>query len=302
MPRYQKALFLYNSKAGSEDMEQKLAQTLPILSQHTKAMTVIQTDSIEEAKETCVTYAGEIDLLIILGGDGTLNACINAVAPLKNRPVIGVLPAGTSNDFSRMLQIPQNLKQAAHTIATGEAVSVDIGKTDDRYFLNFWGIGLVADASQNIDKEQKKSFGVLSYYLSTIRTVNQAETFQYEILTEKHEHIGEAVMIIVLNGKFLGTTELPIPSIHANDGVLNVLIIKESNLAAFRELVSMKNPNTDEEQLTELEHFQTNKLKIVTSPEKDIDMDGEIAGPTPDEITVLPAHLQMIHGMGNENG
>ncbi len=302
MPRYQKALFLFNSRAGSEDLEEKLAKTLPILSQSIKVMTIIQTSSVEEATESCVKFSGEIDLLIIFGGDGTLHACINAVAPLKKRPVIGILPAGTANDFSRMLKIPQELEQAARTIAAGNVTEVDIGKADDRYFLNFWGIGLVAETSQNIDKDRKKNLGVLSYVMSTIRTVNQAEIFHYEVISKKHSPKGEAVMIMVLNGKFLGTTELPVPSIRANDGKFDVLIIKESNLAAFRELISMRSPNADREQFTELEHFQTSKLKIITSPEKDIDMDGEISGTTPKEITVLPGHLQMIKGMDNENG
>jgi YegS/Rv2252/BmrU family lipid kinase len=297
MPKYNSALFLYNGNAGNEDMEQKLAQTLPTLSMHIKEMTVIKTESIEAAKENCVKFSPKIDLLIILGGDGTINSCINAVGPLKKRPVIGILPAGTSNDFSRMLQVPQNLYEAAHAIVKGDVVNVDIGKANNRYFLNFWGIGLVAETSQNIDKEQKKNWGVLSYVVSTIRTVNQAEAFQYEIITEENEYKGEAVMVIILNGKYLGTRELPIPSVHANDGKFNVLVIKNSTLASFIELLSMKSQNTHDEQLTELEHFQAKKLSISTSIDKDIDMDGEIAGTTPDEITVLPGHLRMIQGI-----
>jgi YegS/Rv2252/BmrU family lipid kinase len=296
MSGYERALFLYNNKAGSENIQQKLAQTLPILSQKIKFMTVIQAASIEEAQDVCVKFSPEIDLLVILGGDGTLHACINAIAPLEKRPVIGILPAGTANDFSRMLDIPQNLEEAARTIVEGETITVDIGKAEDRYFLNFWGIGLVAEASKNIDQSQKKNFGILSYIMSTLRTVNQAETFHYEIISSKHGHKGEAIMIIVLNGKYLGSTELPISTVYPDDGLFNVLIIKESNLAAFRELLAMKNPVSEKENFTELEHFQTDHLKITTSPLKAIDMDGEILGTTPKEITLLPGHLQMVRG------
>ncbi|GAB3045417.1 diacylglycerol/lipid kinase family protein [Virgibacillus ainsalahensis] len=298
MPKYHRALFIYNGNAGSNGMEQKLTQTLPILSQAIKELTIIQTESIEHAKQTCVKFSGEIELLIILGGDGTLNACVNAIATLKDRPVIAILPGGTSNDFSRMLQIPQNLQQAAHTIVNGKVVNIDLGKAGDRYFLNFWGIGLVAQTSQNIDEEQKTNLGILSYFMSTVRTVNQAEAFQYEIITEENKYSGEAVMIIVLNGRFIGTREMPIPSIHPNDGMFDALIVKNSTLLTFRELLSMKNPNTDVEQLTELDHFQTKKLKISTNTGKEIDMDGEIAGTTPEEISVVPGHMQMIHGSG----
>lgn len=172
MPRFSKALLLYNGNAGKGDIEQKLRDTLPILSQGIKELIVLQTASIEEVTEACKTYSDQIDLLIILGGDGTLHCCINALAPLPNRPVVAVLPGGTSNDFSRMLQLPQNLASAAEAIVDGTVVDVDVAQSDDTYFLNFWGIGMVAETSKNIDEQQKKSLGVLSYFMSTLKRNN----------------------------------------------------------------------------------------------------------------------------------
>ncbi|UJL47019.1 YegS/Rv2252/BmrU family lipid kinase [Virgibacillus sp. NKC19-16] len=298
MPNYDKALFLYNGNAGANDMEQKLAQTLPVLAKVIKELTVIQTNSVEEAKRTCVTFAKQIDLLIILGGDGTVHTCINSIAALEKRPVIAILPGGTSNDFSRMLQMPQNLKQAAGTIVDGETVDIDLGKSGEKYFLNFWGIGLVSEASQNINEDQKNSFGILSYFMSTLRSVNQAEPFHYEVQADDATHDGEAVMILVLNGKFIGTRELPIPSIAPNDGKLDVLIVKNSTLASFRELLSMNNPNIDSEQLNELDYFQATDLKVTTDSYQDIDMDGEISETTPSEIVLLPGHIRMVRSRG----
>ncbi|WP_373895105.1 YegS/Rv2252/BmrU family lipid kinase [Virgibacillus sp. CBA3643] len=296
MPHYDKALFLYNGNAGASDMEQKLTQTLPVLAKAIRELTVIQTTSIADAKKACVTFADQIDLLIILGGDGTVHACINSIAALENRPVVAILPGGTSNDFSRMLQMPQNLKQAANAIINGEIVDIDLGKSDDNYFLNFWGIGLVSEASQNINEDQKNNLGVLSYFMSTIRSVNQAEPFRYEVHAGGCKYAGEAIMILVLNGKFIGTRELPIPSIAPNDGKLDVLIVKNSTLASFRELLSMSNPNIDAEQLNELDYFQASDLKVTTDSHMDIDTDGEISERTPAEIRVLPGHIRMVQG------
>lgn len=296
MPHYDKALFLYNGNAGANDMEQKLTQTLPVLAKAIRELTVIQTTSVEEAKRTCVIFAEDVDLLIILGGDGTVHACINSIAALENRPVVAILPGGTSNDFSRMLQMPQNLKQAANAIINGEIVDIDLGKSDDNYFLNFWGIGLVSEASQNINEDQKNNLGVLSYFMSTIRSVNQAEPFHYEVHADESKYAGEAVMILVLNGKFIGTRELPIPSIAPNDGKLDVLIVKNSTLASFRELLSMSNPNIDAEQLNELDYFQASDLKVTTDSHMDIDTDGEISETTPAEIRLLPGYVRMVRG------
>ena len=296
MAQYETGLFLYNGNAGNNDLEQKLTKTLPTITKAINKLSVVQTKTIEEAKKTCVDHAGTVDIIIILGGDGTLHACINSIAQLEKRPIIGILPGGTCNDFSRMIGTSQNLNQAAEGIAQGEVIDVDLGRSGDDYFLNFWGIGFISEASVNIDSDQKKSFGVLSYYMSTLRTVNQAESFSYQITNETDTYEGEAVLILVLNGRFMGAKELPITTADPSDGKADVLIIKTSNLASFREFLSMNKPTTDPEQLSELIHFQAETLEISTDQAKEVDMDGEVKGTTPASITVLPKHIRMIKG------
>lgn len=292
--KYEKGLFVYNGNAGNGNMEQKLSQTLPVLATVIKQLTVIQTKSIQEAKRIFEKYAAKVDIMIILGGDGTLHECINSIAPLNERPVIAILPGGTCNDFSRLLNMPQNLHQAAEAIASGDVVDIDVGKTSEKYFLNFWGIGLVSDTSLNIDEEQKQNLGILSYFMSTLRTVNQAEPFSYKIDADNAQYEGEGILILILNGRFIGTRELPLPTVNANDGKLDVLVIKNSTLASFRELLSLNRAETNSKQLTELTHVQAKSVSIATSDEKAVDMDGEIDGITPAEITALKSHVKMV--------
>ncbi|WP_174615737.1 YegS/Rv2252/BmrU family lipid kinase [Virgibacillus ihumii] len=293
--KYEKALFVFNGNENDSKMQQNLAGTLPVLSAAVKELTVIQTMSIEDLKGTCVDFAPKVDLVIILGGDGTVHECINSIAPLEKRPVIAILPGGTCNDFSRMLNIPQNLSQAAAAIVNGEVKEIDVGNADKRYFLNFWGIGLVSETSLNISETQKQNFGVLSYFMSTLKTVNQAESFSYNITSDNENYEGKAVMVLVLNGKFVGTRQFPIPAISPADGLLDVLIIKESTIASLRELLSMNHPSTDAEQLKEIVHFQASSIQISTGKEMSVDMDGEVDGITPDKISILPDHIRMIH-------
>ncbi|WP_042220392.1 YegS/Rv2252/BmrU family lipid kinase [Oceanobacillus manasiensis] len=294
MPRFTKALLLYNGNAGRGDIEQKLSDVLPILSRGIKELIVLQTASKEEVTEVCKKNSDQVELLIILGGDGTLHCCINALAPLPNRPIIAVLPGGTSNDFSRMLEIPQNLSAAAEAIIEGKVLDIDVAQSDEKYFLNFWGIGMVADTSKNIDDQHKKSFGVLSYFMSTLKTVSQSEQFTYKIETKGEVYEGEAVVILFLNGTFIGTRQIPVLTIDPTDGYLDVLIVKNSSIASFRELLSMSNAEVNKEALEQLIHFQADEIKINTGTAKEIDMDGEISTETPADIRILPKHIQMI--------
>jgi len=294
MEKYQKALLIYNGNAGQGSIDQKLGQTIPILSQSIKELIIIGAESIRDLKDTCKNYSDQIDLLIILGGDGTVHECINSIAPLNERPAFAILPGGTSNDFSRILGISQNLSQAAKEIVGGKIKAVDLGKSNDMYFLNFWGIGLVAETSQNVSENGKGNLGVLSYFISTLKTINQTQPFSCKITTETDIYEGDAVLVAVLNGKYIGTREIPIDTVQPDDGLLDVIIVKNSNLASFRELLTLNSPNRDEDNIQELRYFQARQLHIETVEEKEIDMDGEIQIATPANIQILPRYLNMV--------
>ncbi|WP_077625226.1 YegS/Rv2252/BmrU family lipid kinase [Sediminibacillus massiliensis] len=296
MPKYGKGLFLFNGNDDEQEIERKLNQTLPVLAKGFERLFIVQTADVEQLRAACEEYAQIVDAVIILGGDGTIHECINVFAKLDERPAIGILPGGTCNDFSRMLHIPQNLSQAAQTILDGDVEEIDIGKADDQYFLNFWGIGLVAQTSMNIDSDQKRRLGVLSYFLSTLRSLNQAEPFPYTLTADGEEQSGEAVMILVMNGRFIGTREIPLQQVDPRDGKLDLLIVKNSNLTLFKELMMMNQGDVSSEDLTELSHIKAKELRVESETVQEIDMDGEIYTTTPSEISIVPGRLKMIVG------
>lgn len=296
MARYEKGLFLFNGNAGNNEMEPQLAQVLPVLAQEVKHLNVVQTESIDELKDVCQQYGSEVDVMFILGGDGTVHECINSLASLDKRPVIGILPGGTCNDFSRMMDMPQNLQQAANALVNGEEHQVDAGRTGNDYFLNFWGIGLVTQTSFNIDEGQKQRFGVLSYFISALKTMNQADPFEFTITIDDEKVEGEAVLVLVMNGRFIGTRSLPVPTIDVSDGKFDVLIVKNSNLTLFKELMTMAQPGNDESRFQELHHRQGERIKVEIDSMQEVDMDGEIKGSTPAQIEVLPSHFTFLKG------
>lgn len=295
MLHFKRGLFVYNKTAGEEDTQQKLSETLHIFAQAIDELIVLHTASEEELQQACVIYSDKVDVLIILGGDGTVHTCINSIAPLPIRPVIAILPGGTSNDVSRSLGIPQNLSDAAISLLNGSISETDVGQAGAHYFMNFWGIGLVTETSENVKSVEKKRFGSISYILSTLRTMNQTEPFYYKIRSASEDLEGEAILLFVLNGRFIGTTELPIASLSPFDGKLDVLIVRESNLSAFRELFTLQNPTVENDQLTELEYIQVEELEILAPANEKVDMDGEIYETSSNSIRVLPNHLRMIH-------
>ncbi|KGX90554.1 lipid kinase [Pontibacillus halophilus JSM 076056 = DSM 19796] len=293
---YEKGLFLYNGASGEGEVEQKLTSTLPILVQHVKELVTIHTSSKEEFIDELKSRGQEVDIVYLLGGDGTIHDAVNALAPLEKRPVVAILPGGTCNDFSRMLGMPQNLEDAARSILNGRQAPVDVAQANERYFVNFWGIGMITEASENIDQRQKKRFGPLSYFISAFKTIQQATPFSFRMVLNDGEQVldEEAVLVLVLNGRYIGTRQIPLPHNYVNDGKLDVLIVKNSTLKSFQELLSLNRPWKREEELQDIFYMQADSVTIETKDEMQVDTDGEIHTSTPSEMVMLRNHMSFI--------
>ncbi|MDQ0221286.1 YegS/Rv2252/BmrU family lipid kinase [Peribacillus cavernae] len=295
--KWKKGLLIYNQNAGKGKIEKTLGDCLPVLAPNIEEFLLLQTKEQGDAQKLCQEYGEEMDVLFILGGDGTVHECINGLSGLEKRPSVGILPAGTCNDFSRTLNIPQNIRRAAEVMVEGETVLIDVGKAENDYFLNFWGIGLIAETSTNIDPQEKNILGKISYFLSAFRTINESDPFRFKMVYDGKVIEDEAIMILVVNGNFIGTNTLPFPLIKPDDGLLDVIIVKNSNLGVFKEVMEMKrtlSESTDPE--SGVMYFQAKELQIESDREMDADMDGEIYLQTPAGLSVLRHHLAMLCG------
>ncbi|RFU67401.1 YegS/Rv2252/BmrU family lipid kinase [Peribacillus saganii] len=294
---WQKGLLIYNEKAGNGNIEKQLAACLALLAPHISEFLLLKTQKQGDAANFCRIHGEEMDVVFVMGGDGTVHECINGLAGLDKRPLFGILPGGTCNDFSRALNIPQNIRRAAEQMVSGEYIEVDIGTDGNDYFLNFWGIGLITETSNNIDADEKNRLGKISYLMSMLRTVNSMDPFPFKIVCDGNVIEDEAVMILAANGKYIGTNQIPAPLIEINDGQLDIIIVKNSSLSLFREVLEMKRTVgeiVNEE--AEILYFQTRSFRIYTPETMDADSDGEVYMKTPAEIHVLPKHIRMLCG------
>lgn len=292
---YNKGLIIYNGNAGSVDLNQ-LGPVLAALSSELSELNVRRTTEPGEAQQLCTDLGEQYDVLYILGGDGTVHECINGLAGLDQPPVIGVLPGGTCNDFSRSLWMPQQLQRAAEVLNERRTRTLDIGTVNDSFFTNFYGVGLIAETSQNINPDIKGTFGKLSYFLSTLQTVRTAEPFRFQLEHDHGELSGEAVMIYASNGRYLGTNPLPFHAESMEDGLLDVLIIREAGLPLLRELLSRKSPERWDPENANIDYIRTRYLNIQTDPPMDADTDGEIYLQTPARLGVLSDKLTFLIG------
>ena len=291
---YKNPILIYNGKAGNKDIERTLDVVVPILTSRYPNLKMVGTQKPNHAREICSTYGESVDLVICLGGDGTVHECINGLSKLDRRPIIGILPGGTCNDFSRSLMIEQDIRLATEQIISSESVPVDVLRAGSQYGLNFWGAGLVAETSMNIQQAEKEQFGKLSYLLSAVRTVKDAKHFKYQINIDGKEMEGEAVLILIANGNYIGTNFLPFKSIKYNDGVADVFVVKNTNIRLLKELLTKDITIDRNKQSEEIKHYTGKSISVLTEEKMPVDMDGELYAQTPSHIEVLKHHLHII--------
>lgn len=293
---YNKAILIYNGKAGQNEVDNIFKQIIPILSKGIKHLMLSKTEKAGDAEIIAREFGSDFDLLISLGGDGTLHEVINGIAELKTPPLVVILPTGTCNDFARSLNITLNIKEAAENILNREIKSVNIGKINERYFTNFVGTGLITQISENINPNTKNLMGKISYYTAAVKTLKEQDDFHFKLTTENETIEDDAAMIIILNGTHAGSTFVPVKSIDLQDDLFDVFIVYDAGLALLMKYITQKENFEDQVTKDEIKHIQAKKIKISTERNMDLDTDGEVYLKTPIEISLSEKNIEFVTG------
>ncbi|WP_044340399.1 diacylglycerol/lipid kinase family protein [Rossellomorea aquimaris] len=289
-------LLVCNGKAGQGTLEVLLKDAVPPLLDICTNLIIHKTKEKGDAERICKETANQYELVVIMGGDGTIHEAINGLSALEKRPLVGIIPGGTCNDFARSLHIPMNIGQAVRLI-TERAFEkdIDIVKADDRYFSNFWGTGLVAETSDNIDVGSKSVLGKLSYYISAFQSIQESPILNVKVTTENDVIEEEVVMLLVANGRSIGSNPLP-TCIDMEDGLMDIYIVKKSGFPLLKEFLVIKSTGNISEQYDDIMHIQAREAHIELGQGEKLDMDGELYEGSRQSLRVLNKHLRFIVG------
>lgn len=290
-----KALLIHNDAAGSA-AGSLVSSAVAVLAPAIKELDIIQTSGPGDGERICLERGSGVDVVFILGGDGTVHECINGLTQLVHPPVVGVLPGGTCNDFVRSLGMPVDVTQSARMMLEGRTIDIDLGYANGRVFTNFFGVGLITETSENIDPNLKGSLGKLSYFISTLQTIRSAVPFAFEMEADGRLIQDEAVMIYIANGRSLGSSALPFAQDALMDGQFDILIIRQTGLPLLRELLARKPEGEWQPKNDSILYYKARNIKLRTDVEKQADTDGEVYLSTPVQISVLDHKLAFLVG------
>jgi diacylglycerol kinase (ATP) len=164
--------------------------------------------------------AGSVDLVVLGGGDGTLNAA--APALIETGLPLGILPFGTANDLARTLGIPTDAEAAARIIVDGHLRPIDMGEVNGRPFFNVASIGMTVTVTGLLTKDLKRRWGVLAYAIAAMRALPSVRPFRAEIRCGGEVHRVRTLQIAVGNGRHYGGGMVVEEGAELDDGLLHL--------------------------------------------------------------------------------
>jgi lipid kinase YegS len=224
-----------------------------------------------------VTAVGEVDLVIAAGGDGTLNEVAHGLMDLSTaaRPILGVVPLGTANDFATGCGIPRDPEQALALCMEGQEVAIDIGKANEHWFLNAASIGFGAEITATTPPELKRLLGPAAYTVmgAILATNVRHRHYQGKLILPDREITGTGPLAIVGNGRQTGGGVQVASRARIDDGLLDVLAVRDiparGLLTAARELQELS-PNGEY-----ISYWQTPWAEVYTEEAIPVNLDGE---------------------------
>ncbi|MGP1908833.1 YegS/Rv2252/BmrU family lipid kinase [Metabacillus sp. JX24] len=247
-------------------------------------------DARDFAREACER---RLDFVAAMGGDGTINEAINGIAEQEHRPLFGLIPLGTVNDFARALHIPLEPEDAIAMMEQQHSSRTDVGKINDRYFINIVAVGALAEASFSTPVEQKTKLGPLAYIVEGVKKMKEKQPFELRVKHEEGVWEGEALLMLIALTNSVGGFETIAPEAKVNDGKLHVMIIKDMALPQFL-LLLPKVLTGDLAESEQVVYLKVPEVDVSSTYEMIANVDGDEGDKLPVKIGNLKRHIEIL--------
>lgn len=290
-----KVKFIYNPFSG-EAVVTKNLDTI-IGKYQAKGYTIVpfRISTEQNLEDAFLDIGSSYHHILGAGGDGTINQIIN-IMKKKNLDIpLAILPVGTANDFAKYIGMPADIGSACDKILAGKIQEIDLGKANDKYFINVFSFGLFTDVSHKTPTHLKNTIGKLAYYLNGIKELPSFKKLDIKVTSDEFFYEGNALIFFTFNGRTAGNINISYKS-EINDGLLDVIIVKGENirstlssLLAFLKLEHLEKPK-------DIIHFTTSDFTVEYSDSSlESDIDGEVGPTSPIHISCIENGLKMIY-------
>lgn len=273
-----KLLLIVNPCSGRAKMHTELLKVVEILSAADYAVTVYPTKHKGDATEQILKLSQkDYDIIVVCGGDGTLNEVITGVMQVGIDIPLGYIPSGTLNEWSSGLNISRNIETAAKDITNGKKIKLDIGKFGDKYFSYTASFGAFTSASYSAPQDVKNVLGQAAYFFEGLKSLSNIKPIHLKFICEQGEVEGDFLFGAISNSLSVGgIVKYNKTAVELNDGQFEVMLIRNpDNILKLQPIIDgiLKRDFSREG----IEFFRTKNVTIETEENVSFTLDGEFA-------------------------
>ena len=291
-----KIKLIYNSGAGQSKFIYFLDTIIEQLMEHGADVSIFRANENLDLEEYLKNSDEEgLYGILVAGGDGTINKIVNIMMKYNIKTPLGIMPAGTSNDFAKHINMPVNFSECIDKFFDNNVQEIDIGKVNDNYFINVCSAGLFTNSSQKADMNLKKAVGKLSYFITGAEELFKFKPFSVKIETDTDIFIEKINLFLVFNGSSVGGMDQLTFNSSVQDGLLDVAIIKNCNLQETGVLLAkiFGGHNLDDPNIIYLKEKNIKITKLEGECDRP-DVDGDEGPDFPLEINCIEKGLRMF--------
>lgn len=287
-----KVRFIYNPYSGENSIINELDN---VIKMHQEVGLTIVPYRIQKGKnlEEALNIIDEsYSYILIAGGDGTVDSVVNVMEKKNINIPIGILPVGTANDFAKFIGMPADISEACKQILDSKPTKVDVGRINNKYFINVASTGLFTDVSQKTDVNLKNTIGKLAYYLKGLEELPNFRRLKIKLTSKECNYEGEMYLILVFNGKTAGNFNLATQA-DVTDGKLDVIIFKAVQIYELLPLFIkiLKGEHLDSDKVV---YFKTDDVYIESTEDIVTDIDGEKGPDFPLRIRCIKGGIKVL--------
>lgn len=292
----QKVKFVFNPRAGLRGITRAVGSVIELYAEYGYEIVPVLLDFRDDCPERILEGLQRDDYhhVLIAGGDGSVNYVIHTLRSAGVDLPVGIIPAGTANDFSLALGMSRSVLRACRQILTGVERRVDLGVAGGRCFVNIFSFGLFTNVSQRTPTKLKNILGKAAYLVEGVTDIANLHYMQLRVTSDDGVYDGQAVMMLVFNGRTAGSFPLARMA-RLDDGLFDVLILKgESPFATVDAVMRYLSGVEGVYPPSDVEHLRCRRLYIESAEQEPTDLDGQPGVAFPVSVECLAGALRVI--------
>ncbi len=289
-----KVIFFYNPISGNGLFGSRLDEVVKCFQARGRVCIPVRLDRKGIVDDIMrIVDPSEIECFGVAGGDGTINVVTNAMLNAGKRVPIAIFRAGTANDFASYYEVPDDIDDMVEVACSGRTVKADVGRANEKYFINVCAMGFMVDVSQKTDPNLKNKIGALAYYMKGVEEMSQLRPLPVRLTSAEYTGSEDMYFMIIMNGTSAGGFRRVSTIASMQDGKFDVLLFRKMAITDYAPmLVAVLQGN--HLQNKNVLYFQTSDLLVESDEEFGTDVDGDVCPKVPLRLVSYPGAIDVL--------